>query len=187
MTFGKLQAGCHVPFTEEWLPSGHSTIKAWMVECCRDGCPSVRFSHLHRGTLELCQSDHWVLGHLPDQGPSPPIDWLGRVASSRKSLGGSKLLPFKNDVGTVFLGTFNAAEMFWYPSPALCLDTILSWSSSTSQPHDLMTSFPSTSWLGFCSGMSTVGPYIGWCVPFQIMWSQLNLPQVDSNQVVGTS
>ena len=25
--FGKLQAGCHVPFTEEWLPSGHSTIK----------------------------------------------------------------------------------------------------------------------------------------------------------------
>ena len=26
--FGKLQAGCHVPFTEEWLPPGHSTIKA---------------------------------------------------------------------------------------------------------------------------------------------------------------
>ena len=23
MPFGKLQAGCHVPFTEEWLPSGH--------------------------------------------------------------------------------------------------------------------------------------------------------------------
>ena len=26
--FGKLQAGCHVPFTEEWLLSGLSTIKA---------------------------------------------------------------------------------------------------------------------------------------------------------------
>jgi hypothetical protein len=25
--FGKLQVGYHVPFTEEWLPSGHSTIK----------------------------------------------------------------------------------------------------------------------------------------------------------------
>jgi len=25
--FGKLQAGCHEPFTEEWLPSGHSTIQ----------------------------------------------------------------------------------------------------------------------------------------------------------------
>jgi hypothetical protein len=24
--FGKLQADCHVPFTEEWLPSAHSTI-----------------------------------------------------------------------------------------------------------------------------------------------------------------
>ena len=28
---------------------------------------------------------------------------------------------------TVFLGTFNAAEHFCYPSPDLCLDTILSW------------------------------------------------------------
>ena len=35
---------------------------------------------------------------------------------------------------TVFLGTFNAAEMFCYPSPDLCLDTILS-----------------RNWLGFCS------------------------------------
>jgi hypothetical protein len=26
--FGKLQVGCYVPFTDEWLPSGHSTIKA---------------------------------------------------------------------------------------------------------------------------------------------------------------
>ena len=44
-------------------------------------------------------SDHRVLGHLPDQGPSPPIAQFGRVASSRKSLGGSKLLPFQNDGG----------------------------------------------------------------------------------------
>ncbi|KAK6305667.1 hypothetical protein J4Q44_G00244470 [Coregonus suidteri] len=27
---------------------------------------------------------------------------------------------------TVFLGTFNAADIFWYPSPDLCLDKILS-------------------------------------------------------------
>ena len=26
--FGKLMAGSYVPFTEEWLPSGHSTIQA---------------------------------------------------------------------------------------------------------------------------------------------------------------
>jgi hypothetical protein len=38
-------------------------------------------------------SDHWVLGHLPDRGPSPLIAQFGRAGSSRKSLGGSKLLP----------------------------------------------------------------------------------------------
>ena len=48
------------PFTKEWLPSGHSTIQAWLVDCCRDGCPSGRLSSLHRGTLELWQSDHQV-------------------------------------------------------------------------------------------------------------------------------
>lgn len=41
---------------------------------------------------------------------------------------------------TVFLGTFNAAEMFWYPSPDLCLDTILS-RSSTDNSFNLMAWF----------------------------------------------
>ena len=68
-----------------------------------------------RGTLELCQSDHWVLGHLPDQGPSPPIAQFGWAPSSRKSLGGSKLLPFKNDGGHCVLGDLQCS-----------LDTILS-------------------------------------------------------------
>ena len=74
-------------------------------------------SHLHRGTLELCQNDHRVLGHLPDQGP-PPIAQFGRVASSRKSLGGSKVL---------------------VPFPRSVVSTILSWSSME---------IPLTSWLG---------------------------------------
>ena len=100
MPFGKLQEGCHVPFTEEWLPSGHSSIKAWLVDWCyKDGCPSGTFSHLHRGTLEDFQSDHRVLGHIPDQGSSTPIAQSGQTASSKKSLGGSKLHPFKNDGG----------------------------------------------------------------------------------------
>ena len=54
--------------------------------------------------MEFCQSDHQVLGHLPDQGPSPLIAQFGRVANSRKSLGGSKHLPFKNDGGHCVLG-----------------------------------------------------------------------------------
>ena len=45
------------------------------------------FSHLHRGTLELCQSDHQVLGHFPDQGPSPLIAQFGWTARSRKRPG----------------------------------------------------------------------------------------------------
>ena len=56
-------------------------------------------------------SVHWVMGHIPDQGPSPLIAQFAQVASFRKGIGGSKL-PFKNDGGHCVLGTFNAAEMF---------------------------------------------------------------------------
>ena len=80
----------------------------------------------------------------------------------------------------VFLGTFNAAESFWYPSPDLSLDSILS-RSSTDPCFVLMASFL------LCHALSTEGPYIDRCVPFQIMFNQLNLPQVDSNQVVEPS
>ena len=41
---------------------------------------------------------------------------------------------------TVFLGTFKVADIFWYPSPDLCLVTILSW-SSTDNSFNLMTWF----------------------------------------------
>ena len=41
---------------------------------------------------------------------------------------------------TMFLGTFNAAELFWYPSPDLCLDTILP-RSSMDNAFDLMAWF----------------------------------------------
>ena len=76
MPFAKLQASCHEPFTEEWCPSGQSTIKTWLVGCCRDGCPSGRFSHLHRGTLEDCQ---WP-------SVTSAIPQFGRAASSRVSV-----------------------------------------------------------------------------------------------------
>ena len=36
--------------------------------------------------------NHRFLDHLLDQGPSPLIAQFGRVASSRKRLGGSKLI-----------------------------------------------------------------------------------------------
>uniref|UniRef100_A0A8C7KWB5 Transmembrane protein 160 n=1 Tax=Oncorhynchus kisutch TaxID=8019 RepID=A0A8C7KWB5_ONCKI len=61
--------------------------------------------------LQSPQSDQRVLRHLPDQGRSLPIGQFVRATSSRME-------------ATVFLGTFNAAEMFWYPSLELCF---LSW------------------------------------------------------------
>jgi hypothetical protein len=52
---------------------------------------------------------------------------------------------------------------------------------STDSSFDLIASF--LLWYA----LSTVGPYIDKCVPFQIMSNQLNLPQVYSNQLVETS
>jgi hypothetical protein len=41
---------------------------------------------------------------------------------------------------TVFLGNFNAADIFWYPSPDICLDTILlsELYEQFLQPHGLV-------------------------------------------------
>ena len=43
-------------------------------------------------------------------------------------------------MATVFLGTFNAADISWYPSPDLFLDTILS-QRSMDNSFDLMAGF----------------------------------------------
>ena len=157
MPFGKLQADCHMPFTEEWLPSGHSTIKAWLVECCRDGCSSGRFSHLHRGCLEPCQSDHRVLCHLPDQGPSPAIAQFGWEASSRKNLCGYKLLPFKSDGGHCVVGDFQSNILVPFPRSVPRHNPVSELYGQFLRPH------------GLIFALSTVGPYIDRCVPFQIM------------------
>jgi hypothetical protein len=95
---------------------------------------------LLEGSLELCQSDHRVLGQLPDQGPSPRLLSL----AGRPALGRVLVVPnffhLRVMEATVFLGTFYPADIFWYPSPDLCLDTILS-RSYTDKSYDLMTWF----------------------------------------------
>ena len=80
---------------------------------------------------------------------------------------------------TVFLGTFNAGDIFWYPSPDLCLNIILS-RSSTDNSFDLMA------WSFLWHALSTVGPYIDRCVPFQsigfttgaLQWSCRNISRM---------
>lgn len=81
--------GCHVLFTNKWFLSGYHTTQACLVDCCRDGCPSGRFSSLHWGTLKLWQFDHWVLSHLTDKGPTPwSLSWDGQPAFPLLQLAG---------------------------------------------------------------------------------------------------
>ena len=56
---------------------------------------------------ELWSSVRVTIGFLVTsltKEPSPPIAQFGRTANSRKSLGASKLLTFKNDGGHCVLG-----------------------------------------------------------------------------------
>ena len=65
-----------MPFTEEWLPSGHCTVGPdWLsaaeMVVLLEGSPI--------STEELWSFDHRVLGHLPDQGPSPTMAQFGQL------------------------------------------------------------------------------------------------------------
>uniref|UniRef100_A0A8C7JNB5 P2X purinoceptor n=1 Tax=Oncorhynchus kisutch TaxID=8019 RepID=A0A8C7JNB5_ONCKI len=144
-----------------------------LIDLCFNLFPIHMFSHLHRGTLELFQSDHRVLGDFHDQGPSPLIAQFGWVANSRKSLGGSKLLPIKNDGGHCrnVLVPFPRSVPQHKPVSELYRHFL--------RPRGLVFALTCTVNCGTF--------YIDRCVAFQIMSNQLNLPQVDSNQVVETS
>ena len=101
--FGKFPAGCHVPFTKEWLPSGHSMIQAWLVDCCRDGCPSGRFS-----TEERWSSDRVTIGFL--------VTSLTKALLPR-SLSGSELLTFTDDGGHCAHWDLQSSRIFSVPFP----------------------------------------------------------------------
>ena len=93
----------------------------------------------------LSQSDHRVLGHLPDQGPSSPrLLTLAR----RPVLGRVLVVPnfthLRMMEATVFLGPFNAADIFG-TLPQIC--------ASTQSCLGALRTIPLTSWLGFCSDM----------------------------------
>ena len=71
-----------------------------------------------------------------------------------------------------------------------CFGTLPHICNSTQSCLGALWTIPSTLWNVFFLlriALSTVGPYIDRCVPFQIMSNQFKLQQVDSNQVVETS
>lgn len=139
------------------------------MECCRNGCPSKRFSSLHRAMLELRlggdRDDH------SDKGPSTPTGW---VSSSTKSPGVSNFFHLWIIEAAVLTGISKAAETFPYASPDLRLDTIQSW-RSTDNPLNFMV------WFVLC----TLNCGILYR-PVLVVSSQLSLPQVDSKQAVET-
>ena len=143
-------------FYEEWLPSGHSTIKAWSVE---DAEKVVLLECSPISTEELWSSVRVTIGFLVNSLTKALLPGLLSLAG-RPDLGRVLAVPnflhLRMMEATVFLGTFNAAEMFWYPSPNLCLDTIL-FLSSTDNYFDLVV----FDW----QALSTVGPYIDKCLP----------------------
>jgi hypothetical protein len=101
-------------------------------------------------TEELWNSVRVTIGFMVT---SPIKALLSRLLSlagrpALGSLAGSKLLPFKIYGDHCVLGTFNAADMFWYPSRDLCLDTIMSW-ISTENYFDFMPCF-SFVIMGYC-------------------------------------
>jgi hypothetical protein len=131
----KLQAGCHVPFTEERLLSGHSTIKAWLVECCRGCWKVLQYPQRNSGDVSV------TIGFLVT---SLTKDLLPRILSlaRRPALGRVLVVPFfylRMMEATVFLGIF----LVPFPRSVPQLQSYL---------RDLQT-IPSTSWLGICSDM----------------------------------
>ena len=176
----KLQAGFHVPFTEKRFPSGHSAITPRSVKCCSDAYPSGKFLlSLYTGSLELSHSDHQVLGHLSYQGPSPPHHaQFGWAASSRKSPGCSKLLPFKNYGGHCALGNIQYSRNIFVAFPRSVPRHSPVSESLQAVPSNFMA------WFLLLYALSAVRPNIDRFVTFQIMSNQLNLPQVDSNHGV---
>ena len=58
----------------------------------------------------------WVIGHLPDQGPSCPVAQFGWT-NSRKNLGSYICFPFPNDGAHCALGNFQHTRNGFIPFP----------------------------------------------------------------------
>ena len=97
------------------------------------------------------------------QLPSPRIAQFGRAASSRKSRGGSKLVPLKNDGGHCVLGDLQCYRNVLVPFPRSVPrhNPVSELYVQFLRPHGL-----------FFALTYTVEGYVDQCVPFQIMTNQ---------------
>ena len=142
MSFGKHQAGYHVPFTEpchKGLIGGvlQKWLSFWKVVLL-EGSPIF--------TEELWSSVRVTIGFSVTSLTKALLAQFGRVASSRKSLGGSKLLTFKNDGGPCILGDLQCCRNVWYLSPDLCPEDnpVSELYGQFLRPHGLVFALTST-------------------------------------------
>ena len=94
-------------------------------------------------TEEFWSSIRLTIGFLVISLTKALLPWLLSLVSSRKSLGGSKLLPFKNDRGHCVLGDLQCCRNLLVPFPRSVPQSYLG----------VLQTIPSTSWLSFCSYM----------------------------------
>ena len=86
----------------------------------------------------------------------PRLLSLAERPALRRVLVVPNFLHFRMMEANVFLGNFNAADIFWYHSPDLCLDTILPRSST-------VNSFNLMAWFLLWHALSTVDSDGHWC------------------------
>ena len=95
-------------------------------------------------TEELWNSVRVIIRFMVTSLTKDLLPRLLSLAAGRPALGRVLVIPnfihLRMMEANVFLGTFKAAEMFWYPSPDLCLNIILS-RSSTDKSFDFMAWF----------------------------------------------
>ena len=159
-------------FTEEWLPAGHSTKKARL----RSG--AERLALLEGSpisTKELWSSVRMTNGFSVTSLTKALLAWLLSLAG-RPALGTVLVVPnffHLRMMEATVLGDLQC-----------CRNVLVPFPRSVPQHNSV---FDLMAWLLLWLELSTVGLFIKTdSVPFQIMSNQLNLPQVDSNQVVET-
>ncbi len=158
-------------------PHQHKAQIGGVLQWCLSFCRLLLFLHM---IIEFNKSDHQVLGHHSNQSPSPSIVQFCLEASSRKSPGCSKLLPFRVTETTWFCDASMQHNFFLNSSPDVWFDAILSLSSTCSL-FDLRAWF--LLWYAFLAAR----PFIKTCVPVQIIPIQLNLPQDNFTRSAVTS
>jgi hypothetical protein len=140
--FCKLQACCHVPFSQEWLLSGHSPIKPRFVRCCRD-CSVSEFSSVYPISVkELCSCVRVVIGFLVTSLTKILLAQLLSLVG-RTALASSIFFQFPNDGDHCALRKDQHSRHCFIVFPRyICLITILSRRSTDSSSY----SFSSDMW-----------------------------------------